>query len=213
MRRFRTFGVRAALLTLVGAAVAAWAADPLPDPWKDKDVGDCGTAGSAVCKDAKWTVKASGGDIWDQADAFHFVYQTIKGDGCIMAKVTSLDNTNEWAKAGVMFREKLEPGSKHAMCVTTPANQSHMQWRPTADDASQNADAVGDNAPYWVKIERKGDKFTASVSKDGKDWASAGDPQTVEMPKDKDIYVGLAVTAHDNGQVTTAVFENVTVTK
>jgi regulation of enolase protein 1 (concanavalin A-like superfamily) len=206
----KTWKLRAAGLAAVVLAVAAYA--DMPDPWKDKDIGDCGTKGSADCsKDMKITMKASGGDMWDTADAFNFAYQPLSGDGTIIAKVTSIDNTNEWSKGGVMIREKLEPGSKDAYCVVTPGNKSCLQWR--TDDgggADWTNNAVGDTAPYWVKLVRKGDVFTGSVSKDGTTWEDAGN-QTISMAKD--VFVGLCLTSHDNGQVCSAVFENVKISK
>jgi regulation of enolase protein 1 (concanavalin A-like superfamily) len=205
----RVWKLRALGVATLMMAAAAYA--DLADPWKAMDIGDVGTKGSADLKDGKFTLKASGADIWDTADAFGFVYHRLTGDGTIIAKVTSIDNTNEWAKGGVMVREKLQPGSKMAMTAVSPGNKAFMEWRTDdggACDWSNNP--VGDTAPYWVKLERMGDKFTGSVSKDGKIWEPAGD-QTIAM--DKDVFVGLALTSHDNGQVAASVFENVAVSR
>jgi hypothetical protein len=55
-----------------------------------------------------FTMTASGADIWAvngvEADEFHFAYKTLSGAGSIIAKVNSIQNTNDWAKAGVMIR-------------------------------------------------------------------------------------------------------------
>ena len=51
-------------------------------------------------------------DIWDVADQFRFGFKRLTGDGSIVAKVDSIDNTNVWAKAGVMIRESLDAGSQ-----------------------------------------------------------------------------------------------------
>ena len=39
------------------------------------------------------SVTGAGVDIWDTSDQFQFVYQTLDGDGEIVARVTSLQNT------------------------------------------------------------------------------------------------------------------------
>ena len=86
-----------------------------------------------------WKVNLSGGseetgsgaDIWNTADAFRFVHREWPGDGSIATLVNFLDNTHVWAKAGVMFRETLSPGSKHVMLVETPGKGLAMQYRPT----------------------------------------------------------------------------------
>src|SRR5688572_20173436 len=47
------------------------------------------------------TVTVGGVDIFGTSDSFRFVYETLPGDGTIIAKVNSLTLTNNFAKAGV----------------------------------------------------------------------------------------------------------------
>src|SRR5206468_4843161 len=42
------------------------------------------------------------------------IYQPMTGDGTIVARVASVQNTNSWTKAGVMIRESLAPGATNA---------------------------------------------------------------------------------------------------
>ena len=72
------------------------------------------------------SVEASGADIWNTSDAFHFVNREWAGDASIAARVHSLENTHVWAKAGVMLRESLAPGAKHVMVVATPGKMLAM---------------------------------------------------------------------------------------
>ena len=74
-----------------------------------------GAAGDAVSADgSSFSVQGAGADIWGTADAFQFVYQPLTGDGQIVARVASVQNTAPWAEAGVMIRDTLTPGSRHA---------------------------------------------------------------------------------------------------
>jgi len=61
-----------------------------------------------------YTMTDSGTDIWYQSDEFHYAYKTLNGAGSITARVDSIQNTNDWAKAGVMIRETLDADSAHA---------------------------------------------------------------------------------------------------
>jgi len=72
----------------------------LPAGWQDTDVGSTGIAGSASYANGIFTVKGSGADIWGMTDAFHFVYRTLSGNGQLVARVVSVQNTYHWAKAG-----------------------------------------------------------------------------------------------------------------
>ena len=75
--------------------------------------GDVGTVGHpghpGPYTNGSYTLTGSGSDIWGNADAFNYVYQTLNGDGEIVARVVSLSNTDPWAKAGVMIRQSLDP--------------------------------------------------------------------------------------------------------
>src|SRR5208282_9146 len=99
----------------------------------------------------RFNVIASGSDIWESADAFHYAYTPLAGDGEITARIVSMQFTDPWAKVGVMFRESLAPGSKHALMAVTAGAGSAFQWRPTAGHASRNTDGPTTTVPFWVK--------------------------------------------------------------
>ena len=105
-----------------------------------------------------FTVVSTGTDIWNNADQFRFVYKTLSGNGSITAKVDSLTRSDAWSKAGVMIRETLEAGSKHASIVVTPDNSCSQQYRNATGGASASADWTGTavKAPYWVRVTRTG---------------------------------------------------------
>ncbi len=158
-----------------------------------------------------YTMTGSGTDIWNNADEFHYVYKTLTGAGSIVARVQSVSNTNSWAKAGVMIRETLDPGSKHAMMVVTPGQGVSFQRRTVADSGSTDTTTGGISAPYWVKIERGvASNFSAYHSADGVSWQMQGTPENIQMGSD--IYIGLAVTSHDAARTCEAVFSDVTTT-
>jgi len=161
-----------------------------------------------------YTMIGSGADIWAvngvEADEFHFAYKMLSGSGSIIAKVESVDNTNNWAKAGVMIRETLNPDSSHAMMVVTPGQGTSFQRRPGTGATSLNTDSTGIVAPYWVKIERSiSGTFTGSISPDGDTWTLVG---TESISMGSNVYIGLAVTAHNASAACQAVFTNVTST-
>jgi hypothetical protein len=158
-----------------------------------------------------FTMTGSGADIWGTADHFHFAYKTLTGAGTIVARVNSIGDTHAWAKAGVMIRETLEPGSKNAYIAVTPGNGVSFQWRMDADASSSNSAEGSITAPHWVKLERDlAGNFTASHSTDGNNWQMVGAFQNIQMSGT--AFIGLAVTSHDASQTTEAVFSNVTTT-
>jgi hypothetical protein len=162
-----------------------------------------------------YTMTATGFDIWANADGeeldeFHFAYKPLNGAGSIIARVDSLDDTDDWAKAGVMIRETLDPNSAHAMIVVTPASGVSFQNRPSTGATSVDTTTAGITAPQWVKIERDlSGFFTASYSDDGQNWTVLGTPEVFSMGPN--AFIGLAVTAHNVDATCQAEFSNVQV--
>lgn len=184
------------------------ATNPLPAPKKSNDIGAVQIEGSAGYDSGTYTVSGSGNDIWDAADAFQYVNETLTGDGDIVARVASLDYTNDWAKAGVMIRETLDAGSRHASMFVTPTMGTAFQWRADPNAGSGHG-GYGGAPPAWVKLSRRGSTFTGYTSSDGVNWAYVGSA-TIYMGST--VYVGLAVTSHNSGLSCRATFDNVNVT-
>lgn len=180
-----------------------------PSAWASRDVGAVGVAGSLAESSGTFTVKGSGADIWLESDGFQFVYQPLSGNGQITACVTSLQFTNEWAKAGVMIRETLAADARYAAALISADNGAGFQRRTATGGGSLHTPGpVWAAAPYWVRLVRNGDTFSGYQSADGVTWALIG-TQTLSLPAN--VYVGLAVTAHNNAQLCTATFDNVAV--
>jgi len=165
-----------------------------------------------------YTMTASGTDIWSAADEFHYAFKTLTGIGSIQAQVLSVDNTDPWAKAGVMIRDTLEPGSKFAGVYITPQNGCRFQARIDADvDATSDTGVVTTEqtaitAPYWVKLERDfAGNFRGYYSANGSSWQQMSwNPQNIMMGSN--VYIGLAVTSHNATATCEAKFSNVTIT-
>ncbi len=163
-----------------------------------------------------YTITASGTDIWDVVgegtgfhDEFHFAYKTLNGAGSIVARVESVENTDIWAKAGVMIRETLDGGSVHAMMVVTSESGISFQRRPDTGGPSASDTTTDITAPYWVKLERDlSGNFSAYSSDDGANWKKIGLAVPIQMAAN--VYIGLAVTAHNASATCEAVFSNVT---
>jgi hypothetical protein len=200
-----------------------------PRDWTDEDVaelsiwfrGYAGSVGSFVEGPVgTYTMTGSGEDIWDIGpgageyhDEFHFAYKMLTGQGSIIAKVESVQNTNGWAKAGVMIRETLGGGSRHAFACVTPANGVAFQSRLDPGAASDNLNVTGFTAPYWVKLTRDiAGNFAAYHSADGTSWETIEEGGGRNIPMTSNVYIGLALTSHDPALTCEAVFSNVTTT-
>ncbi len=197
-----SFTTLASMQTL--AATAA-----LPAGWSSQDIGSVAKVGSASLDEATGNFAVSGGgaDVWSTADGFHFAYSTLTGNGQIVARVASVQNTNGLAKAGVMFRESMTPGSKNAFVQVKPTNGASFQTRDATGGTTANIGSYASGkAPIWLRLTRSGDTFIAARSSNGTTWVTIA---SRTIPMAQTLYIGLAVTAHDNAKINTSQFTNV----
>jgi hypothetical protein len=185
----------------------ATATTPTSTPaWSFRDIGAVGIAGSNSSGTNTITISASGSDIWDRADAFRFVYRAWTGDGVVEARVASMDNTNDWAKAGVMIRESLDANSRNVFLGLTPSYHGALaQARSNTGDLTSETPGPAVNAPYWVRLVRSGSSFYRYFSTDGVNWTNHG---FYIITMNTTVFFGFAVTSHDNSRLNTAVFSD-----
>jgi len=190
---------------LLGMAAAGLAQT---ETWTSGDVGSPALTGSSNYNPANdtFTVKGAGADITGTADQFQFVYQAVSGNCELVARVVTLQNTNGWAKAGLMLREDLTAGGKNTLVAATVSNGVTYQWRYTAGGGSAFASGGSGAAPVWIKLKRLGDQVTYYRSADGQTWTQIG---TQNIAMNSTVYAGLAVTSHNTGALATATFDHV----
>ncbi len=162
--------------------------------------------------DGQIIMNATGVDIWDTADQFRYVYKNLSGNGSMVARVDSLVRTDGWAKAGVMIRESLHPGSKHAFVCLTPDYGVSFQQRPETGNVMSQVSTNAVVTSRWVKLTRTGNVFTAQESADGVTWSDVTFTAPVNISMAADVLVGLAVTSHNANAVTAAEFSNLSMT-
>ena len=160
-----------------------------------------------------YTMTASGTDIAGTSDQFHFAYKTLNGTGTIIARIDSIENTHAAARAGVMIRETLDAGSKHAFVCVMPENGVSSRGRTDTNTGSFNTTQAGITAPHWVKLERDvAGNFTASHSTNGTTWEAVELSVPTNISMVSNVYVGLALTSHNASVTCEARFSNVTIT-
>jgi glucose/arabinose dehydrogenase/regulation of enolase protein 1 (concanavalin A-like superfamily) len=230
-----------------GAAPATFSTslDPvssvLPAGWTSVDVGGPLMTGTAEYSagDQAFYIDGSGSDVYGTKDQFHYVYQTLNGDGTIVARVRYQSNTSPWAKAGVMFKQSPIAGASFVDALVTPDVSPNTpnfngvactvngcaaplppsiptvgygvreQYSPTGSNQPATALAGYASPNKWLKLQRVGNTFSAWQSNDGVTWNSIGH-QTLTMATS--ATVGLFVTSHNVGQLSSVGFDNVSVT-
>ena len=138
-------------------------------------------------------------------DSFTFVHQPLTGDGGLTVRVTALTgrlpgpNPDQpqpgvvpWAKAGLIVKAGLDPGSGYAAVMVTGGHGVRMQYDYTHDLAGRPG-AVTAGAPRWLRLTRAGDTVTAAESADGTAWTTVGTVRLPGLPAT--VEAGLFVTS------------------
>ena len=182
-----------------------------PASWSDSDVGAPALDGSALFNPSTstWTVSGAGSDIGGTADQFHLASQNLAGDGSVVAEVTSQQNTDPSAKAGVLLRAGTAAGAAYAGVFATPGNGVVFQWRASANGATSSVTVPGVNVPVWVRLVRVGSGFSGYYSTDSSTWTQVGSSQSLALLTT--LQAGLGVSAHNTGSASTATFAGVAV--
>jgi hypothetical protein len=202
--------------------------NPLPAPWTGADIGTVGMPGGSGRSRREFQVRGSGNDIWAENDGFHFVQQPVRGDFEIVARLSSIERTDENAKAGVMVRESTAPDSRNVFMMAFPTTAptapgaypmgkgSRLQFRAkVTDQVTGFYDLVSlssmapDAAPIWLRLTRRGALLTGFVSADGNNWLKDGE---IGMALPDPVLAGLAVTSHSNDDGNLASFEGLRIT-
>ena len=191
-----------AFLLLVFPCGRVFAQGSLPSGWSDGDIGSVGVTGSASYTSNVFTVKGSGAGMTGTADGMNLVYQTLSGDGTIVARVVS----SSAGQAGVMIRETLNANAADAFVIDQSSYNYFYDRTSTGATAGQWGSSYH-VLPYWMKLVRSGNTFSAYGSLDGVNWTQIGSTQTVAMAQN--VYIGLTVSSQSNSSLATATFDSV----
>jgi hypothetical protein len=167
------------------------------------DIGDVGARGGIRPNgDGTMTQWGSGADIWGTEDAFNFDFRALVNDGSMLLYVKSLDDTNAFAKVGIMIRHLIDPTAKHVMVDVTPSGHVEFLMRDTWGGETTYVGGGSFQFPLFLRLERSGASITGSASQNGSPWVTIG---TVSLDLPPDVYIGTAVTSHSRGVVAAAV--------
>ncbi len=198
--------------------------------WYTMDIADTGLFDQTEAEISRseelyeMSVTGSGHDIWGTADDFRFVWKTfpVDSDVIIQGLLEYFPRvTNDWAKAGFMFRKNLTQGSPYIIgsirCgVIGDQNPGRcIQWRDVQDTAAAWDSVLTEQLlPYWIRLVYEegfvsfyyATNFGETPAEE--DWLLHGS-HALDIEDVDIIYGGIAVSSHDDAAVVTAEFSEV----
>lgn len=175
------------------------------------DIGKTDLKGSSEFLPDKdqYRITGSGKNLWFGEDACQFLSKKLSGDIVITMDVTWESEGKEPHRKGcAMVRQSMDEDSPYVDVAVHGDGLIELQYR-MEKGADTLAARTPVQAPATVKLERDGDVFTASVSKNGGPFETIG---SVSLAMPDPVHAGLAVCAHNSDNLETALFSNVTLT-
>ncbi len=155
---------------------------------------------------ASYHVTGGGADLWGAADQFRFTWLKLSGDASLSASIHFAPNTGDpTAKAILIFRQSLDPGSPYADTAIYADGHITLQFRATAGGKTGDTTSTRHGSTR-LRIVRKGDQFTLSA---GSESQMEADPTPATVVLHDPVYVGIGVCAHNADHLETATFSNV----
>jgi uncharacterized repeat protein (TIGR02543 family) len=182
----------------------------LPLPWLASNIGTGNLAGSVLFGAGTFTQSGSG-VIGGTSSRFYYTYQTLSGDGEIIARISALQNTGNSSRIGVMIRESLASNSREIfMGLAGSGNYRWSRRTATGGSTSTTNSSNGTVPNTWVRLVRSGNTITAFKSTNGTSWTTVG--STTNTNFGTNCLIGLAVGSGSNTTLNTSQFSNVSVT-
>ena len=172
------------------------------------------TTGTATFSGGVWTVDGSAGDAYGPAssDGGFFQYINLNQNATIIAKFDSHATTLANCKAGLMFRESLDPTSPMLNITSNDFGAStlgtaRLSVPQLGGTTALRRDNEAFTIPGWYKITVNGPRVTTSFSANGEDWS----PLMCRFFDTSDFYLGLFAASIDTSAQSLAKFSNVQV--
>lgn len=183
------------------------------------DLNGATPAGSTSYNSGTWTLLSGygGNDPWSTSgnDSVHFAYKQVTGDFTMIAEVTSVAAVGtSHPKAGLMLRDSLGTASNRfwgGFTAQTTFERTVIGWvnMPYGSNMASKSIPVP-QIPYWVKMERVGNRVQMFHSPNGADWTPSCVADMPTLPST--VYVGLFGTSMTTGTAGSATFTNIRIT-
>ena len=158
------------------------------------------------------TVKV--GHISLQEDQFHFAYEKISGNFDIMIRVEGFTSLEATARAGLMVRRELKPGSDHFSTLIAVSEQVQNLYRESnkAFTSIGATASIGAGTGVWLRIKKSAHNFVSFWSpyespQGNADWTRLHYEKMKDMKKG-DLYIGVAMAARAQDALTVSSFQS-----
>jgi hypothetical protein len=131
-----------------------------------------------------YVIESTGDNIWKDVtsqgttyDRFRFAYKGYNDNGGVanrdfICRVDQLENTNSWARAGIMLRTGIGSGDIGIGIFVTPGNGIISQYRSSLNGSYSSTAVSNVKAPVWLRLQYSNGVTRTYRSSDGVNWGT-----------------------------------------
>ena len=199
----------------------------LPATWTNADIGPVQIPGTARFDGSTFTLEGAGTELGGTEDQLHYVSAPFNHDGTLSGRFVP-QLPSQFAQFGLVIREGSEPGAASVSLLVMPEFGRDVEqpgWRAKLAGARSGRRTCEDGRdqrkfdpplatwgrlmqPYWLRLVRRGNTFTASCSEDGMNWTTIG---SIELSLPTNLSGGMGVCSRLGKVSTTAMFDHVSI--
>lgn len=173
-----------------------------------QDIGAVKRAGALVYDDTlqQYRMSAAGKNTWFADDQMHYAYNRMQGDFIVRAQVAfEGKGVNPHRKVGWDVRAGLGHAAAHVVAAVHGDGLTSLQFR-TKEGADTDEYRMQIVAPDVIQLERRGDVYIMSAARFGEPFQVTS---VSHVALGDSVYVGLAISAHDENAYETVAISNV----
>jgi serine/threonine-protein kinase len=177
--------------------------------WQSMNLGDRTLSGSTIQMGETMIIQGSGSDMWKGDDRCRFVWMKVSNSYAFSAQVKAIANTSSFAVTGLLVKGD-DPALGPGLLFGFLGNGELFFQARQPNNKSVVVKRSGQPAllPSHLKVVRRGNRFEACVSSDGRSWETFA-AYDQELPAVNTI--GFAVSSHVSNTLATAKFANIRV--
>ncbi len=190
------------------SAICSSHADNIGQFAAHQDIGKVKHAGSLQYDDEsqKYLISASGKNMWNGEDELHFVWRKLKGDFILRARIKFIGKgVDPHRKIGWNVRNNLTTDSPQVHATLHGDGLTSLQFRNKKGGDTEQYILDISNTEV-IQLERRGQTYIMSAAKHGEAFSHT---QVSHVKLNDEVFIGLAVCAHNPDVVEQAEFSNV----
>jgi regulation of enolase protein 1 (concanavalin A-like superfamily) len=175
------------------------------------DLGGAMKGGLKILGDGRFELYGAGEDIWGARDEGRFLYSEVEGDFDVTATVESMEDLEQYSKAGLMIRGSLDVDAPAALITLFGSGEAQSPSRASKGGSMTAPETKTPGFPVDLKLERRGERVTAWFRKPGQDWEKLA-VHSVPGLGSKTL-AGVVSLSHDPKALIRVTYQNLKVTR